>query len=355
MSTSLFNRIVNINNLEKAYRLSRKGKNKFNKEAMIFSQNETYNLRKLQQELLTGNYEFGEYNKFYVYEPKERLIHAPQYKDKIVQLAINNVIKHIYQRCFIYDSYACIDNKGTHKAVDRVSYFMRKSNWQYGKDAFIIKLDIKKFFYSINREILKGIIPKRIHCKKTLELIFKIIDSADQISPVGLPLGNLLSQLFANVYMNEFDQYCKRKLSIKYYVRYADDVIAILPNKEKGLEILDLMKVFLKERLALETHDEKTRIFPIRQGVNAYGFKIHKTHRLLRNDSKRKIKQKTKRMRISLREGHMTKGKCEQILNSWHGHAMHGNSHNFIRRLIERRDYIYQDPKGRLRVDLNKV
>src|SRR5690625_15949 len=103
MSTSLFNRIVNINNLEKAYRLSRKGKNKFQKEAMNLSQNEPYNLRQLQDVLMAGKYEYGEYNKLYVYEPKERLIHAPQYKDRLVQLAVNNVIKHIYPRCFIYD------------------------------------------------------------------------------------------------------------------------------------------------------------------------------------------------------------------------------------------------------------
>jgi len=342
-------------NLEKSYKQATKGKNKFNLEAMIYSENVTHNLKELQSNLIDGTYQFGTYNKFCVHEPKTRVIHAPQHQDKIVQHAINNVIKHIYQRCFIYDSYACIDYKGTHKAVNRVSEFMKRADWQFGPGAYIIKLDIKKYFYTINREILKDILPKRIWCKQTLNLLYEIIDSADQIDRLGVPLGNLLSQLFANVYMNEFDQYCKRKLSIKYYVRYADDVIAIVKNKEESLRILELMKEFFTDHLSLETHDSKTRIFPISQGVNAYGFKIHKTHRLLRNDSKKKIKRKTKRMIISIQENRMSVEKCEQILNSWYGHAMHGSSYNFINKLIKKSKYIYLDYRQRLKIDVNKI
>src|SRR5699024_4251415 len=184
------------------------------------------NLNKLRDDLVTGEYKFKGYKQFKVYEPKERVIDAPYHRDKIAQLAIDKVLKGIYQPSFIYDSYACLDNKGTHKAVERVSYFMRKGAWEYGEDAYIIKLDIRKFFYSINRDILKEILPKKIKCKETISLVYKIIDSADEIDPLGLPLGNTLSQLFTNVYMDRFDQYCKRVLQIKYYVRYADDVIA---------------------------------------------------------------------------------------------------------------------------------
>lgn len=351
----IFDEITSMNNLERAYKQAMKGKNKFNKEAMVYSQNETHNLNKLQASLINGTYEFGSYNKFYVHEPKVRLIHAPQHQDKIIQHAINNVIKHIYQRCFIYDSYACIDYKGTHKAVDRVSEFMRRGAWEFGPGAFIIKLDIKKYFYTINRSILKNILAKRIKCKQTLNLLYGIINSANQIDSVGLPLGNLLSQLFANIYMNEFDQFCKRKLGIKYFVRYADDVIAIAGSKSESLRILELMKDFFTNELALETHDRKTKVFPISQGVNAYGFKIHKTHRLLRNDSKKKIKRKAKRMIVSIKENRMSVEKCEQILNSWHGHAMHGSSRNFINSLIERNDCVYLDYRQRLRVDTNKI
>lgn len=352
---NLFEKIVKWENIEWAYRKSLKGVNKYGSDALHFSKDETYNLMKLINSLKNGTYEFEGYKRFKVYEPKERIIDAPYHKDKIAQLAIDRVLKTVYQPSFIYDSYACLDNKGTHRAVERVSYFMRKAAWQYGEDTFIIKLDIRRFFYTINREILKNIIPKKIKCQDTLNLVNKIIDSADLIDPLGLPLGNTLSQLFTNVYMDRFDQYCKRVLRVKYYVRYADDVIALVRNKDEAITILAAMIVFLKDELDLDISERKTRIFPIEQGVNAYGFKIYKTHRLLRNDSKKKIKRKAKRMRITLTEGRMAIEKAEQILNSWLGHAMHGSSYNFIQRLIERNDYIYLDHKNILRIDPTKI
>ncbi len=352
---NLFEKIIAWENIEWAYKKSLKGVNKYGTDALHFSRNETYNLMKLIDSMKNGTYEFEGYKRFKVYEPKERIIDAPYHKDKIAQLAIDRVLKEVYQPSFIHDSYACLDNKGTHKAVERVSYFMRKAAWQYGEDTFIIKLDIRKFFYTINREILKGIIPKKVKCQETLNLVNKIIDSADLIDPLGLPLGNTLSQLFTNVYMDRFDQYCKRVLRVKYYVRYADDVIAIVPNKSEAISILNNMIQFLKDELDLDISVKKTRIFPLEQGVNAYGFKIYKTHRLLRNDSKKKIKRKAKRLRTTLAEGRISSGKVEQILNSWNGHARYGCSHNFTQRLISRNDYIYVDHRGVLKVDISKI
>lgn len=352
---NLFEKITEWENLEWAYRKSLKGVNKYGWDALEFSKDETYNLTKLRDDLVTGEYEFKGYKQFKVYEPKERVIDAPYHRDKIAQLAIDKVLKSIYQPSFIYDSYACLDNKGTHKAVERVSYFMRKAAWEYGEDAYIIKLDIRRFFYSINREILKDLLPKKIKCIDTLNLVYKIIDSADVIDPLGLPLGNTLSQLFTNVYMDRFDQYCKRVLRIRHYVRYADDVIAIVQNKAEANRILTAMIDFLKEELELDINEHKTRIFPVEQGVNAYGFKIFKTHRLLRNDSKKKIKRKARKLKWTIMYGRMTVAKAEQIFNSWLGHARYGCSQNFINSLIERNDYIYVDHRGLIKVDPDKV
>ena len=125
---------------------------------MEFAVNQTRNLVELQEDLKNGTYEFKGYFEFKVYEPKERIINAPHYRDKIAQLAINNVIKDIYQPCFIYDTYACLEGKGTHKCVNRISYFMRKAKWEYGDKAYIVKIDVKKFFYSIDRNILKTLL-----------------------------------------------------------------------------------------------------------------------------------------------------------------------------------------------------
>lgn len=357
MSTinNVFDRITNEENIYDAYKQSRKSKGKYKKDAMIFAENETYNLKALRDSLIDETYSFDKYIEFKVYEPKERVINAPHYKDKIVQLSINNVLKEIYNPCFIYDSYACIDNKGTHKCVDRISYFMRKAKWQYGDEAYIIKMDIKKFFYSIDRKTLKKILPKKIKCKKTLRLLFKVIDSSDLIDPLGLPLGNTLSQISANIYMNVIDQYAKRKLGLKFYVRYADDTVVIVKDKKTAIRTLNALERAVNNCLNLNLNKRKTKIFPINQGVNAIGYKIYATHRLLRNDSKKKIKRKARKFKPLLMNDEITTEKVEQILNSWLGHARYGSSYNFIQSLIKRNSYIYMDSDGSLKVDESQL
>lgn len=346
LQNNLFDKIIDEENLDKAYRKALKGKSKYKNETILFSNDETVNLRDLRQSLIDETYQFEGYIRFPVYEPKERIVDAPHFKDKIVQLAINNILKEIYNPKFIHDSFACIDERGTHKCVDRIQHFMKQANRQYGDDAFIVKVDMKKYFYSIDRDILKNLLPKSIICEKTLRLIFKIIDSADIIDSLGLPLGNTLSQICANIYLNELDQYCKRRLSIKYYVRYMDDAILIMPTKEEASLTLELIKQFAKDRLNLILNENKSKIFPINQGINVVGFKIYATHRLLRNDSKKKIKRKVKAMPKLICEGRLTIEKAEQMLNSWLGHAKHSDSYNFIKSLMKKNNFLYLECNG---------
>jgi len=209
MDDEIFNEIVSEHNFKESHRQTKLGKTKYTLDAVEFNRNETFNLEELRQEVISGMYNFSDYTSFYVYEPKERLIHAPRYRDKIVQCAINNVIKKIYFPKFIKDSYSCIDNKGTLKCANRISEFMYKAHNNYGDEATVIKIDIKKFFYTINRNILKDIIKIKLKCKRTLELLFKVIDSADSISKLGIPLGNTVSQICSNIYMDIVDQFCK--------------------------------------------------------------------------------------------------------------------------------------------------
>lgn len=353
--SNLFKRITDIENFEKAYKQTIKGKSKYKSEALIFSKDAVYNLEKLRQKVITGTYRFSNYNRFTVYEPKERIIDAPRFKDKIVQIAINNVLKSVYYSCFIYSSYACIDKKGTHKCVDRIQRYIKKAKWQYGEGAFFINLDIKKFFYNIDRKILKTLLAKKITCKNTLDLLYEIIDSAKQISPKGMPLGNTLSQICANISMNELDQFAKRKLSLKYYVRYADDVVIIVKNRKTAKEIKNKLVNFVNKKLNLKANKKKTQIFPINQGINTIGFKIHATHRLLRNNSKKKIKRKCKKMRQLIVDRNMNQEKAEQILNSWKGHAEHANSYNFIQSLLNKNDYIIMNDKNVFKIDMEII
>ena len=352
----MFERVTSEANLYQALKKCLESDKKHSLEAILFVMNETSNMMDLRQELIDGTYQFSGYMRFKVYEPKERIVDAPHFRDKVVQIALNNILKEFFNEMFVYDSYACIDNKGTHKAVDRINYFIRKAKWEYGEESQINKFDIEKFFYTIDRKILKRILMKRVTCKQTRGLLFKIIDSADSISELGLPLGNTLSQICANIYMNELDQYCKRVLKVKYYVRYADDIIVIASNKEEASFYNEKIIAFLNKRLRLKANVKKTKVFPINQGVNSVGFKIYATHRLLRNDSKKKIKRKARKMRGLIQVGKMSPEKAEQILNSWHGHARHGCSYNFIeKQLVGKHDFIYMSKKGTIKIDEKQI
>lgn len=349
----VYDEVVDFENLYKAYKKALKGKNRYTTEAIEFQEDETYNLYELQDSLMNHSYTFDKYTKFTIYEPKERVIHAPSFKDKVVQLALNNILKTYYNKTFITDSYGSIDNKGTHRCVDKIQHNLRKAKWEYGDSAYIVKFDIKKFFYSIDRNILKNIYKKKIKDKNILILLFKIIDSADQIDEKGLPLGNTISQLSANVYLNELDQYAKRILRIKYYVRYMDDVIAVVENKEKANEVKDKLVNFVKENLNIEANLDKTQIFPINQGVNSVGFKIYTTHRLLRDNCKRKIKRKIKAMPNMVNNKNITTDKCEELLNSWKAHADNGNNYNFKQKLFKKYNYIYEGEKKKIKLRIN--
>lgn len=345
----LFERITSYDNLLIAYKQNLKGNSKFKIASINFSWDYVTNLKALQEKLILSTYSPDGYNVFTVYEPKIREIQAPKYEDKIVQLALVNELRKIYQPNFIHSSYACLENKGTHLAVTDLKSFVEEAHKKWGKDSYILKLDIKKFFYSIDKDVLKKIVRKRIYCKYTLRLIDVIIDSTVGL---GLPLGNVTSQILANVYMNELDQYCKRDLRLKYYVRYMDDVTIVLPNKEEAFRVKQLIEEFVNETLKLELNKDKSKMFPISQGVNTIGFRIHVTHILLRNDSKKRVKRKIKKIPKLIKEGKMTVGKAEQMLNSWLGHSSYSCNWNLIQSILDKNECLTLNEKGVFKICL---
>lgn len=344
MTSNLFDETFSEDMLWKAYKKASRGSLRYKKDCLLFARNEVLNIRKLRDELFDGTYKFSGYKQFDVLEPKKRHISAPFFRDKIVQLCLVDSLSQIYVPKFINSSYACIKGRGTHKAVDKVQSNLRsaKDKWN---NAYVLKLDVKKFFYTIDRAILKDIYKKVIKDERIISVVDKIIDSAEEISPKGLPLGNSLSQLLANVYMDRLDQYCKRYLGYKHYVRYADDVIICLPNKNEAVKAKNLCVAFLKEKLNLEANENKTQVSPVKNGVNAFGFKIWATHKLLRNDSKKKIKRKVKAFPRLLAEGKIKPIKVNQILASWSGHAKHGDTYNFIQKLLSQNRYLIYEKK----------
>ncbi len=229
-----FDEKLTFQNLLEAHERASDGK-KNKKEVILFTMNLETNIISIMDRLKKGTYKFGKYREFKVYEPKERVIKSLPYIDRVVhQWYVEEFIKPFFCQRFISDTYACLDNKGTHKAVYRLQHQMQAMKRIYG-EYIILKCDIKKYFYSIDKRILMNILKRTIKDKKVIKFSEVILDDLDVL---GIPIGNYTSQYFANIYLNELDHYVKEVLRIKYYIRYMDDFIFLLPTKKRCFKYL---------------------------------------------------------------------------------------------------------------------
>jgi retron-type reverse transcriptase len=263
------------------------------KDVQIFERNLMENLLDLHFCLKTKDYKHSGYHAFKISDPKPRNINKATVRDRLLHHAIHRVLYPYFETKFIYDSYSCRVNKGTHKAINRFRYFCRKVSKNNTHSCWILKCDIKKFVASIDHKILIDVLSRSNLDNDTLELLQNIIDSFSTIwtsdVQVGLPLGNLTSQLLVNVYMNEFDQFVKHKLKVKYYIRYADDFVVLSEDKEYSQKILKQMKEFLEAKLKLNLHPDKVFIKTIASGVDFLGWVHFPKYRVLRTATKRRM------------------------------------------------------------------
>lgn len=307
-------------------------------EVLSFDFNLESNIVNLIKDIKNNKYKLGKYREFTIYEPKERLIRALPYIDRVVhQWYVEEFIKPYFVPKFINDSYACITGRGTHKAVGKVQHYMKVAKRNYGDEYYILKMDIKKFFYNIDQRILYKILCQYIKDKKLLEITKLLLFNDDK---VGIPIGNYTSQYFANIYLNELDMYVKHILRIKYYVRYMDDFILLVRDKEEARKVYEKIKFFLNEKLKLELNS-KSRYYPNKMGVNFCGFRIWSTHRLLRNRSKRKIKGKIKKWNDFNDRDSLDKRKAIISLKSWLNHAKHANSYKLTVEVLSGCNFLY--------------
>lgn len=320
----LFEKVCSFENLCIAYRKARKGCSNSD-DAVSFGYALETELFKLRKKLLNRTYKTGKYRNFVIYEPKKRMISSLPFRDRVVHHAICNMIEPIFDKLFIYDSYACRKGKGTHRGVGKLQSFIRKNTCSYA-----LKCDVSKYFPSINHFVLKGILRKKIGDKKLLMLIDSIIDSAKN----GVPIGNLTSQLFANIYLNELDYYAKHNLKAKYYLRYMDDFI-ILDEKKKLHSMKLKIALFLKS-LKLKLHPKKANIFPVACGIEFLGYRIFNDYRLARKSTVKRFLRgiKVKIMNHSL--GKITFDKLMESFNSWDAYLMHANTYLLRISLYER-------------------
>lgn len=331
-----YEQIYQFENILNAAYQCRKGKTT-SASALAFFNNLEENIVQIQNELMWEMYNVLPYRHFYVFEPKRRLISAPHFKDRVIHRAVYNVIEPLFDKRYIHDSYACRTGKGAHAGADRAQLFIKQVESESSK-AYALKADISKYFSSIDHQILKSILDAKLKCQKTKSLLFYIIDnSPSNAAGVGIPLGNLTSQIFANIYLHELDHFVKHTLKAKRYIRYMDDFVIIHKSKSQLSEWRNLIEVFLYKNLRLKTNS-KTQVFPIAKtngrSLDFLGYRIYASHRLLRKSSVNKISTKLKRFRKEFSQGKVSLVEINQCVQSWLGHASHANTHSIKLKLF---------------------
>ena len=332
----LYEKIVSFENLLAAYKTFRRGK-RFKDDVLKFEYNYEAELLKLQEELVEHTYTPLPAHRFFVYEPKKREITAACVRDRIVHHALCRVIEPIFDKRFIYDTYACRLGKGTLAAIKRFESFKQKLLAHYSEDEiYILKADIQKYFENIDHRILLGLIGKKITDEEVIWLIKRILTN-DNLSK-GIPIGNLTSQVFANLYLNPLDQFIKHHLSFKYYIRYMDDFVLMDISKERLQKAKREIAHFLKENLRLNLHPKKQTISPLKCGVDFLGFRIFSTHRLLRKENVKRFRRRLKRMKKQFEKKEITIGKIGLSIRGWIAHAKWGNTYRLRKKIL--RDFV---------------
>ena len=319
---SSFADVYDYHHLYEAYLRARKAK-RYHSEVLRFSYRLEGNLIQLQNELMWRTYEVGVYRPFVVHDPKTRQVVALPFRDRVVQQSLNAVLEPVFDRRMIHDSFACRSGKGTHQAARRVSHFLGKPANHY-----YLKADIKSFFRSVNRRILSSLLAEHIDDDGLLWLIARVLDSSPS---AGLPIGNLVSQLFANVYLHELDHLVKHELGVRYYVRYMDDFLIFHANKAVLWDLLAEIRRFLEDELALRLN-QKTRIDKTSRGVEFVGYRIWRGNKLIKKQSLNRMRRKAR----AWRSGKMKDDRFLASAGSWIGHARDTASHQAVERLLLR-------------------
>lgn len=317
--------------LLKAHLDARKGKGS-RKEIILFNLKQEDYIKYLLEKLENKTYKHGGYTVFYVTEPKLRKIEKSKYMDRIVhRWLVDNILKPYFIPRFIQTTYACIEGRGMHKACLDMQEMMKHCT-RIWNNYYILKMDIAKYFDNIDKKILVSILEKRIKDKDVMWLINEILYANKREK--GLEIGNYTSQMFANIYLNEYDWYVKINLHIKYFSRYMDDSILLVKTKKEAIQALENIKRFLKENLNLELNS-KTQIFKSSQGVNYCGYKINEYRLKIRDKGKKKLKKKIKYLRYEIKNGRMTSKDAKRYLAGHLGYLKIANTRNLELKIFE--------------------
>jgi len=288
------------------------------------------NLFALHHDLRNKNYQHGDYSSFYIYDPKLRHIHKALVRDRLLHHAIFRALYPIFDKKFIYDSYSCRLDKGVHKGILRLRQFTMKASVNYRSPAYALKCDVKKFFASVNHEILLSLIRKEISDSDALWLIEEILKSYES----GLPLGNVTSQLFANIYLNELDQFVKHQLKEKYYIRYCDDFVILHKNKLHLERSVALLEDFLESKLSLRLHPNKILFNKLNHGIDFLGYVVMPRYIVVRPKTKKRIFKRIALKKYQLENGKITEASFNYSIQSYMGILRHCRGFRVGREII---------------------
>ena len=335
---NIYGDLCSQENILLAFKKARKGKTKM-LYVKRYEENLKKNLLALREELLLQTYKPSPLKKCIIRDPKTRTIYKSIFKDRIVHHVIINVLKPIFEPIFICDTYASIKNRGYHKALARFDYFKRKVSKNNTRNCYVLKVDIKHYFQEIDHEILLNMIRRKIKDAKVVWLIKQILENYDvcvvNYDGKGMPLGNYTSQFLANVYLNGFDYFIKNKLKVKYYIRYVDDFV-LLHNSIEQLELWKMaVNSFLKRKLHLELHQDKSKIINLINGISLLGFKVFYNYKLLKKSNVNQIKRNVKEWNCLLDNWELFDEKVEEKLQGWIAHAKHGNTYKLRKEVID--------------------
>ena len=344
--TDLYPQIYDFENLFTAYRQARLSK-RYRREVLEFTRNLEENLITIQNELMWRTYQVGRYREFFVHEPKKRLIMALPFRDRVVQWAIYRVLNPILERRYIMDSYACRVGYGTHRAADRLQCWLRYLARRHPR-MYALKLDISKYFYRVDHDILLKILGRIIKDRDLMWLLETIVRAEGakfglvlgdhffergRIEDIGMPIGNLTSQMIANLYLNELDQYAKHTLKARHYIRYMDDAVILHPDKRYLWTLKDEIQGFVETQLRLVLNN-KTTVQATNQGVDFCGYRIWPTHRLLRKIAAKKMRRRLRYLQRAYARGEVSLETTHASVQSYMGLLKHCDSYNLRQKLF---------------------
>jgi RNA-directed DNA polymerase len=330
VARNLFDEMISPGHIFQCWDQFRRGKRK-RKDIQSFERHLEDHIFQLHEELATSQYVHTSYEQFYVTDPKQRHISKAVVRDRLVHQVVYDTLTEVFDKKFIFHSLSSRLGKGTHIGVKALHRMTGKVSSNGNLSCFALKMDIRRFFDTVDHEILKILLNKTVKDEPTLQIAGLIIDSfkiqKESGRPAGIPLGNVTSQLFANVYLHELDMFIKHTLKEKYYLRYCDDFIILSSSKAHLASLLVLIREFLEKNLRLELHPKKVTIRKLSHGIDFVGYVLFKKHVLMRASSKRRMKRRLKEAYENYLIGKIDVAPMDQRLQSYLGILSHVNQY----------------------------